>query len=299
MSTLKITSDTLNEQASGASMSPIKALLNWFRSDPRHYQVSFQLTFLLYGIFGLGWDIPLVRFNLIILTSLAVQAIFIQLTTKDWSGLKSALITSFSLCLMLQANSTWTFLLAAALGISSKFLIRIRKKHFFNPANFGMVITMFLTGDAWLSPGQWGSDGLLVFLVGCAGLLVLYRVKRLDTAFAFLLGFLGFSFARNILFLGWPVDFFVHQLQTGSLLLFAFFMITDPMATPASRPVRIIWAFCVGLFSFWLSYKQFIHTAPIFALFFMSMLVPVLDYFFAGERFVWQTNNKQVDTTTN
>ncbi|MGL4597521.1 MAG: RnfABCDGE type electron transport complex subunit D, partial [Bacteroidia bacterium] len=258
MSTLKITSPAIAEQASNQASNPFYAVLEWFRSDPRHYQVTFQLTFLLYGIFGLGWDIPLLRFNLIILTCLAVQAIFIQLTSKDWSGLKSALITSFSLCLMLQANSTWTFLLAAVLGISSKFLIRIRKKHIFNPANFGMVITMLLTGDAWLSPGQWGSDGLLVFIVGCTGLVVLYRVKRLDTAFAFLLGFLGYSFARNILFLGWPVDFFVHQLQTGSLVLFAFFMITDPMSTPASRPVRIVWAFCVGLFSFWLSYKQFI-----------------------------------------
>jgi Na+-transporting NADH:ubiquinone oxidoreductase subunit NqrB len=266
---------------------PFESTWSWFRSDPRHYQVVFQLIFILYGIFVLEWEIPLLRFNLVILSCLAVQALFVVFKTKDWTGLKSALISSFSLCLMLQANNLSTFLIASVVSIGSKFVFRFRGKHIFNPTNFGIIVTYLLTGDAWISPGQWGSDGLMMMLVGCTGLLVLLRVKRLDTAFAFLLSFLGLSFIRNVLYLGWPADFFYHQLTTGSLLLFAFFMITDPMATPSSRVPRITWAVAVGVLSWWISTKMYVHTAPLWALFLLSPLVPVLDYFFPGQKFQW------------
>jgi Na+-transporting NADH:ubiquinone oxidoreductase subunit NqrB len=266
---------------------PFRAIASWFKSDARHYQILFQLSFLLYGIFQLKWEIPLLRFNLVILTCLGIQSLFILFKTKDWTGLKSALITAFSLCLMLEANNTTTFMLAALLGISSKFFLKIKGKHIFNPANFGIMITLLITGDAWISPGQWGSNAILLFLVGCTGLVVLLRVKRLDTAFGFLIAFLGLSFIRNILYLGWPMDFFWHQFSTGSLLLFSFFMITDPMSTPSSRKARIIWSVLVGALTWWISTKLFVHTAPLWALFFMSPLVPLFDYFFKGEKFTW------------
>jgi Na+-transporting NADH:ubiquinone oxidoreductase subunit NqrB len=266
---------------------PFRNAIAWFKSDARHYQVLFQLSFLLYGIFALDWEIPLLRFNIVILACLGVQALFIVFKTNDWTGLKSALITAFSLCLMLAANSTWTFVLAAILGISSKFFLKVNGKHIFNPANFGIMVTLLITGDAWISPGQWGSNALLVMLVGCTGLVVLFKVKRLDTAFAFLIAFLGLSFIRNIIYLGWPMDFFWHQFSTGSLLLFAFFMITDPMSTPSARPARIIWSLMVGALTWYISTKLFVHTAPLWALFLLSPLTPVFDRIFKKEKFQW------------
>ncbi len=268
-------------------LQPFRNAIDWFKSDARHYQVLFQLSFLLYGIFALDWELPLMRFNIVILACLGVQTLFILLKTKDWTGLKSALITAFSLCLMLAANSTWTFVLAAILAVSSKFFLKINGKHIFNPANFGIMITLMITGDAWISPGQWGSNALLLMLVGCTGLVVLLKVKRLDTAFAFLIAFLGLSFIRNILYLGWPADFFWHQFSTGSLLLFSFFMITDPMSTPSSKKARIIWALLVGALTWYISTKLFVHTAPLWALFLLSPLVPVFDRFFKQEKFQW------------
>lgn len=291
MSTLLL---PLRARFSGLMPPLIRDAATWFSSDARHYQVLFQLTFLLIGMFVLGWEIPLLRLNIVILTCLSVQALFLQFTSKDWTGLKSALITSMSLCLMLQANSLWTFVLAGALGIASKFLIRINGRHVFNPANFGIIGALLLTGDAWVSPGQWGSSGMLLLLVGCLGLVVLLRVKRLDTAFAFLVVFLGLNYARNVLYLGWPTDFFLHQLNTGSLLLFAFFMITDPMATPSSRKARIIWASLVAVLSWWLSTKQFIHTAPLWALISLSPLVPLFNWLMPGEKFRWQQEKKTI-----
>lgn len=276
------------------AIKPIVSILDWFRSDARHYQVLFQLTFLLYGIFALEWTIPLMRVNIVILSCLAVQAVWIHFKTKDWTSLKSALVSAMSICLMMQANSMWTFVLAAVLSIASKFFLRINGKHVFNPTNFGICMSVILTGDAWISPGQWGSDAMLLFGVGLCGLVVLLRVKRLDTAFAFLLTFLGLMFARNILYLGWPMDFFFHQLNAGSLLLFTFFMITDPVQTPRSQTARMLWAVATGILAYYMATKwwytswgSFYSAAPIWALLFLSPLVPVLDRFFKGEKFSW------------
>jgi Na+-transporting NADH:ubiquinone oxidoreductase subunit NqrB len=269
-------------------LKPFKDVIDWFKSDARHYQILFQLAFLLYGIFVLEWTIPLMRVNIVILSCLAVQALWIQFKTKDWTGLKSALVSAMSLCLMMQANSIWTFVLAAALSIGSKFFLKYNGKHIFNPTNFGICVTVLLTGDAWISPGQWGSDGLLLFVVGITGLVVLLRVKRLDTAFAFLLTFLGLMFVRNILYLNWPLDFFTHQLTNGSLLLFTFFMITDPVQTPGSQKARMIWAVAVGVLAYYMATKWWVYSAPpVWALFFLSPLVPVLDKLFPADKFSW------------
>lgn len=283
-----------SQSALRSVLRPFTDILEWFKSDPRHYQVLFQLAFLLYGIFALDWDIPLMRLNIVILSCLAVQALWIQFKTKDWTSLKSALISALSICLMMQANSVWTFVLAAVLSIGSKFFIRWNGKHIFNPTNFGIIMSVVITQDAWISPGQWGSDAMLLFAVGLTGLVVLLRVKRLDTAFAFLLSFLGLMFARNILYLGWPLDFFFHQLNAGSLLLFAFFMITDPVQTPRSQTARMLWAIACGVLAYYMATKwwyaswgSFYSAAPIWAMFFLSPLVPVLDKFFKGEKFSW------------
>lgn len=272
-----------------------RGIYEYLSSDARHYQVLFLFTFLLFGIFKLGWDADLLRFNITLLTCLAVQAIGIHFTTKDYSGLKSALISSFSLCLMLHSNSNWTMVLAAVLSIGSKFFIRWNGKHIFNPTNFGIVTTILLTrllvdgGDAWVSPGQWGNDAFLLFLVGSAGLVVLLRVKRLDTAIAFLVTFLGLAFSRDIIYQGWPMDFFVHKIYSGSLLLFTFFMITDPVPTPSSMKARIIWAAMVGALAWYLNAMlQVQHAAPIWALFFLTPLVPLFDRFMPGPRFQWK-----------
>jgi Na+-transporting NADH:ubiquinone oxidoreductase subunit NqrB len=216
-----------------------------------------------------------------------VQTLFVLFKTNNWGSLKSALITALGLSLLLQSNSLEIYFIAAVVAICGKFIFRFRGKHIFNPANFGIITVLLFTNDAWVSPGQWGSNALLLMLVGCLGLIVLLRVKRLDTAFTFLFVFLGLHCIRNVFYLGWPADFFFHQLTTGSLLLFTFFMITDPMTTPSSKTARIIWASLVGVLAWWLSTKQFIHTAPLWALIALSPLVPLLDAFFPAQKFIW------------
>lgn len=266
---------------------PFDRALHFLRRDARHFQIVFLSTFMVYGTVALQWDTQWERYLILLSCTLAVQAFFIRWKGLPWSALKSALITGLGLCLLLHAGHWWTLVLGASIAIASKFMIRVKGKHVFNPANLGIVAAILLTGDAWVSPGQWGAGPLLVFLVGAAGLMVLLRVGRIDTSLAFLLTFAALDLCRTVLFLGWGMDVWAHRMMNGSLLLFSFFMITDPMTTPNAPKARIAWSILIALITFGMSAFAHVHTAPIWALVALCALTPVLDAFFKGEPFSW------------
>jgi Na+-transporting NADH:ubiquinone oxidoreductase subunit NqrB len=264
-----------------------KVLNNYLYSDPRHFQILFQLLFLIYGISILDWDKDIFKFSAIFLSCISIQWLFTFADQSAKQSIKSAIISALSLCLMLRTNTAGTAIIACFLSIGSKYIFRINGKHIFNPTNFGIITTILLTGDAWITPGQWGSSALLLFFIGALGFSVLLTVKRLDIALTFLLTFCGLNYIRQVLYLGWQSDFFLHTFSSGTLLLFTFFMITDPVSTPSSKTARIIWAGLIGIIAFWLQTKFFLTGAPVWALFLLSPLTPLLDHLFKGERFQW------------
>ncbi len=277
------------EKISPAWLPQLESLKNSFLKDARHLQISFLSSFLLSGIFFLHWDADTTRFGITISACLLTQFIFTSFTTKDFSSLKSALITSLSLCLLLKTGNYYTVICAATLAVASKFIVRINNKHIFNPANFGIIAVMLLTNDAWISPGQWGSQIVLLFGIGAAGMFILARVKRIDVCLAFLLTFSGLHFYRMVIYQGWELDVFFHHLTNGSLMLFSFFMITDPMTTPNAPKARICFGFFVGLLAFFLSTRLYVHSAPVWALFILSPLSILFDKFFIHQKFKWIT----------
>jgi Na+-transporting NADH:ubiquinone oxidoreductase subunit NqrB len=263
------------------------SFIKWFIRDPRHYQVMFLTIFLFYGLVVLHWDADPVIYAAAFASCLVTQYAFIVFKTKDLNSLKSALISSLSLCLMLKTNHPEVMMLSGVLTVSGKFIFRYHGKHIFNPTNFGIIITILLTGSAWISPGQWGNNGLLVFSIGILGLIVLLRVKRFDTAMAFLLTFCALSFFRSVMLIGWSFDVFLHQFTSGTFLLFTFFMITDPVSTPSSKTARIIWSSMVAALAFYLASFQFVKGAPLWALFFISPLTILFDKIFVHKKFSW------------
>lgn len=273
-------------------MSPDRTLhgaWRWFISDGRHYQIVFLASFLCFGMAALGWSAELGRYATIAITCLSAQAFFVARHRLDPRSLKSALITTLGLCLLFRSGGIGTLVFGAFVAIASKFLVRVNGKHVFNPANAGIVSAIALTGDAWVSPGQWGSGAALVFLVGAAGLAVVLRVGRIDTSAAFLLTFAGLDFCRTVLYLGWGPEVWLHKLTSGSLLLFTFFMITDPVTTPSASGARVAWSMLVGALAFLLSWKWFVNAAPLWALFMLSPLTPLIDRIWKGARFQWTT----------
>ena len=158
-----------------------------------------------------------------------------------------------------------------------------------NNSAFGIVITLLITNDAWLSPGQWGSDAVIFFSVVTLGTIVVTRVQKLDVSLAFLITFVGLLFWRQVLVLGWPLDHFIHSISTGSLLLFAFFMISDPRTSPDHPVARIFWAVLIAIISFYLAAFKWMYNTPIWVLVAAAPLVPLLDKIFKAELFHWNT----------
>ncbi|MCG6874655.1 MAG: RnfABCDGE type electron transport complex subunit D [Betaproteobacteria bacterium] len=220
---------------------------------------------------------------------LATQLACVRALGLQRVGVLSALITCLGLSILLRADSLWVHPLAAALAIASKFSIRAGGKHLFNPGNLGVIAGVALIPGAWISPGQWGSDVAYAAWFLALGAVVSSRAQRLDTSWAFLACYLGLVAAR-VAWLGYEWAVFVHQLESGALLLFAFFMISDPMTTPNHRGARVAHAAVVAAGAFAWQFLLFLPNGLVWALFIATPLVPLLDRVFRAERFNWRDN---------
>lgn len=303
----------------------------WLK-DARIFQIIFLSLFLGVGLSAKDWSLHIERIGVTIATCLLTQWLTINAdrfwnsefrrridafsrsiagkagehhvaapkpsksNLPDLKSLLSALITSLGLCLLLRADHYSTLVLASMLAISSKFVLRVRGKHIFNPANFGIIAALTLTQDAWVSPGQWGEAAWCALFFLCAGGVVLQRVGRWDTSVAFLASYAALEAARNV-WLGWTWDVWAHRLMSGSLLLFACFMITDPRTIPNARSGRLIWAGTIALLTFVLRNVFFVSTAPFWALFALAPLSILLDWLLPADRFRWTVSEPAQEVT--
>jgi len=213
---------------------------------------------------------------------------FLRINEFDRWGF-SVLISAMSLCLLLKTNYWYISLLAAFLTVTSKYIFRFNHKHLFNPSAFGIIAVMLLTKEAWLSPGQWGSNTVIFFGVITLGTIVVTRVQKLDISLAFLLTFIGLLYWRQVYVLGWPMDHFLHSISTGSLLLFTFFMISDPRTSPNHPVARILWAMLIAVVAFYLAAFKWKYNTVIWVLVAAAPLVPLLDAVFKSKEFKWTT----------
>ncbi|WP_225882666.1 RnfABCDGE type electron transport complex subunit D [Thalassoporum mexicanum] len=300
----------------------LQKLFKKVKQDARIYQILFLSSFLLLGIGSRDWTLKPGIVGVMLITCWVTQAIALFLLSwrdrlsfspqhqepkaksigsvnqsiatsfyRFISPLFSASITALAICLLLRSQSYSTMIFAGILAIGSKFMFRLHHpngsgKHWFNPANFGIIAVLLLTNDAWISPGQWGEDWWYAILFLSAGGMVLKKVGRLDTTFAFLGTYALLEAVRN-LYLGWTWDVFGHHLMSGSLLLFAFFMITDPRSIPNARAGRLVWAAAIALLSFVLRHQFYVPEAIFWALFAMSPLTIGIDYMWRSPRFNW------------
>jgi Na+-transporting NADH:ubiquinone oxidoreductase subunit NqrB len=255
--------------------------------DPRYYQIAALTLLFAYGLVWLHFDLHSSQVLVILPTVLLTQYLCSRLWRVRPFDPRSALISGLSLCLLLRTNSIPLLAVAALLAIASKFVLRFRGKHLFNPTNFGIVLLMLLThGAVWVSPGQLGNFAFFAFLTVCLGGLVVNRASRADVTVAFLACWLALIFGRS-LWLGEPPTIPLHRLQNGSLLIFAFFMISDPKTTPNSRPGRIVFALLVALGGAYVQFKLFRTNGLLWSLAACSLLVPLIDWLMPADRYEW------------
>ena len=253
--------------------------------DPRLYQITSLATLLTYGFFWLHFDVSPSQIVLTIGTALLTQYAGTRFAKLPFFDPKSALISALSLCLLLRTDHLAMAVMASVIAVGSKFIFRWRDKHLFNPTNLALAV-MLATGLGWISPGQWGQVAWFGFLIACLGCLVVTRAARADVTLAFLAFYVGLLYARA-LWLGDPLAIPFHQIESGALLIFAFFMISDPKTTPNSRTGRMIYALCVALAALYIQFELFRPNGPLWGLIACTPLVPLLDHLFPGARYVW------------
>ena len=252
--------------------------------DARDFQILWLSIFLLYGVWNLQWD-NYASYGVLFLSCLTTQVFGSLLLNIPRSSIKSAVITALGLCLLFSANSMWTYALCGVLAIASKFMIRLNGKHIFNPSLFGIVFCLLFTNDAWVSPGKWGNEYLMVvFFIACA-LLVLLKVGRIDTSLSFLGTLMALEFFRTCIYFNDNIWVFLQKFSSGTILLFAFFMITDPMTTPRSFKGRLIYGSIIGGCTFYLTNWMQAYDAPIWALTIATPITILINTIFKGVQF--------------
>ena len=256
------------------------------KPDPRHYQIAVLAALLAYGLTRLDFEVGGAQAAAMLTTALLTQFLCTRgLPATPAFDPRSALISGLSLCLLLRTNSFELAVVAAVVTVASKFVICIDGQHLFNPTNFGIVV-MLLTGHAWVSPGQWGNVAFFALLMACLGSLVVTRAARSDITLSFLVFYMGLVFGRS-LWLGEPMSIPIHRLQSGALLLFSFFMISDPRTTPRSRLGRMLFALLVACGAWYVQFRLFRTNGLLWSLAACSFTVPLINRLLPGRRYEW------------
>ena len=254
--------------------------------DPRYYQIAVLGMLVTYGVVVLEFGIHWYNAIAILLAAMATQFIGTKLAGLPSFDPRSPLITALSLTLLLRTDLVFLAIVAAVVAIGSKFLVRVKGKHVFNPANLALVALMLISDHAWISSGQWGSTAIVAFALACLGLIVLTHAKRSETTIGFLVAYAALLFCRA-LWLEDPLSIPLHQIQNGALLLFSFFMISDPKTTPNTAIGRYVFASIVASIAFIIQFIFYEPNGPILALVMSAPLVPLIDAFSSGHRYQW------------
>ncbi len=258
----------------------------WIR-DARHVQLAILALLLAINLIAVDFGADLLAAAVAVAAAVATQAgcsRLVGLPRVEW---RSAVIAALSLTLLLRGDALWVHAVAAAVAIAAKFFVRVRGKHVFNPSALGIAVLIFATDHAWVSPGQWGTSAWFAVLLTLLAAWVLHASRRTDIALFYLCSHCGLLLVRAW-WLGDPIAIPLNQVQSGSLLLFSFFMISDPRTVPDARPARLLFAVVVAVTAHWLAFQWHFRPALYAALVALSPLIPLLDRLFPADRFEWQ-----------
>jgi len=208
--------------------------------------------------------------------AIATELLLSKLILGKWKPIASAYISGISVSILIRSIWLWPFAVVAVISIMSKYLLRYKGRHLWNPSNFGISWFLFFAPStvAGLSI-QWGNQLLPMVVIWCLGLFIAVRAKRLHITLTYVAGFILFSYLRSLIE---GTGFFTEVAPlTGPMYqLFVLFMITDPATTVSSRKGRILVAFLVALLEFVLRLNHMIY-APFYSLFIVGPIALYID----------------------
>ncbi len=260
-------------------------------NDPRIAQMAMLGTILAAGAYLYDFALDPRQTVLTFAAALLTQAITDRINGREAINYRSALITALSIALLLRADSLWVHPAAAVVAIGSKSLLRLRGKHLFNPSCCGVIVALLAMPGVWVSPGQWGNGIAIAGWIAVAGTMAVSRAARGDLSSAFMLFYGGAMLAR-VLWLGQRLAVFAHRMASGSLLLFAFFMISDPRTSPDDWRGRLVHSAIVAGLAFVLGAHFYANNPLLWALFLAAPAVPLWDTIFKAPQFEWKVKGE-------
>ncbi len=243
--------------------------------DPRLHVAGVIMTIHVLGQVGLRFHVSVPQILAAILTCAVIEVVLTFRQSRSFVWPASAILTGSGVALILRvgtpAGDHWSFdgwyLFAAVAGLSllTKYVIRYRGSHVFNPSNIGLVVAFLVLGstrveplDFWWAPlNLWMIAAYAVIITG--GLLITARLNLLGLAASY---WVGLAVGIGILALSghcmtarWAfaplcgLEFWRVIVTSPEVLIFLFLMITDPKTVPAGRVGRVVFGLLVAVAS--------------------------------------------------
>ena len=234
--------------------------------DNRYVAPLFITCILLVGHLSYGILESYKKTALAIGAAIITELILGRIFFGKWLNLASAYITGISVGILIRSPAYWPYALGSVISIMSKYVLRVKGRHIWNPSNFGIAVLLFLAPETMaILSIQWGNNLLPIVVIWTLGSIIIWRARRFHISATYVVSFLLFAFLRSWI-TGDPWQAEVAPITGPMYQLFVFFMITDPKTTVRSRTGQCVVAFCVALVEFILRLGQVVY-APIYALF--------------------------------
>jgi enediyne biosynthesis protein E5 len=264
------------------SMSPPQ-WKQWLSLNNRYVPPAFITLILLAGQLSYGILESYQRTLLAIATAIVTELILGRIFLGKWLNVASAYITGISVGILLRSPAFWPYAVCAALAISSKYVIRYKGRHFFNPSNFGISVMLFLlpASVAMLSI-QWGNDMWSLVVIWVLGSIIIWRLRRFHISATYVISFLVLAVIRAWM-IHEPIMSEISPITGPEYQLFIFFMITDPKTTVRSKKGQCIVVFLVALLEMFFRLDQSVY-AELYALFWIGPIALLIEMWLDARR---------------
>jgi len=239
---------------------------SWLTLDNRYLAPALITCILIAGHLSFGILEGYEKTVLAIVVAILVEMVLGRLIYGIWPHPASAYITGISVGILIRSLALWPYALCSAISITSKYVLRIKGRHLWNPSNFGICAMLFLAGDTAASLSiQWGNYLWPMLVIWVLGSIIIWRLRRFHITATYVVAFVVLALLRSAL-TGTPWQSEIAPITGPMYQLFIFFMITDPKTTVRSKLGQCIVVIAVAAFETILRLNEVVY-APYYALF--------------------------------
>lgn len=275
----------MNEQtiAPVARPADVPPRKRWLSLDNRYVAPIFITCILVGGHLSFGMLESYQKTALAILASIATDLVLGRIFFGKWPNVASAYITGISVGILVRSPAFWPYVLCSMISITSKYVLRVKGRHIWNPSNFGISAMLFLAPETVASLSiQWGNYLLPMLVIWTLGSVIIWRLRRFHITVVYVVSFIAFAFLRSYITRS-PWQSEIAPLTGPMYQLFIFFMITDPKTTVRSKKGRCIVVFLVASAEFLLRLHQVVY-APFYALFIVGPAAMLIEMWMDSHR---------------